>query len=402
MSDSFVFFAQLEPMKMNEELTKMNKEPMKMNEESSNCKKARAEDEAVMEVHRRSGSESFKLKLLNSVNPGSWTRFGSGKEKLKINQRDIVVVESPSSPTMKLSSKLKQHLCKPWMNALILKIMEIPYTLNFTLQKLCQKWNLSSQWQLTDLEGGFFVARLQMHADVDYVLTGGPWIIGSQYLVVQKWRPNFVPGEEPIRKMMVWVRISKLPIKWIDGELLWNIGGMLGITLKVDLVTEAQSRGRFARICIEINISEPLKSSLLIEDRAVKIEYENLGLICFSCEKVEHAKEMFKEGVMEHETIDEATGNIGSDKGSKDNPCGPWMMVSYRRKGRSGGYKSRRVNQGRNMKARNGSLRGMNGFEINRTGNFGSGGDGIKAVFDKYNKKVAASVIVGRGKVDNA
>ncbi|KAL5827202.1 hypothetical protein ACOSQ3_019035 [Xanthoceras sorbifolium] len=38
-------------------------------------------------------------------------------------------------------------------------------------------------------------------ADLEYVLTEGPWMVTNQYLVVQRWRPNFVPGEEPIRVM---------------------------------------------------------------------------------------------------------------------------------------------------------------------------------------------------------
>jgi hypothetical protein len=37
-----------------------------------------------------------------------------------------------------------------------------------------------------------------------------------------------VPGEEEISRMPIWVRLSKLPMEWIDVDLLWNIGGMLG------------------------------------------------------------------------------------------------------------------------------------------------------------------------------
>ena len=59
--------------------------------------------------------------------------------------------------------------------------------------------------------------------------------------------------------MPVWVRLSKLPMKWIDVELLRIIGGLLGTTYKVNPITESQARGRFARICVEIDITKPLK-----------------------------------------------------------------------------------------------------------------------------------------------
>ncbi|KAK2645043.1 hypothetical protein Ddye_020238 [Dipteronia dyeriana] len=73
------------------------------------------------------------------------------------------------------------------------------------LQKLHQKWTLIGQWQLTDVEDRYFIARFQMQEDLDFVLTGGPMVITNQYLAVQMWRPNFIHGEDEIRMMPIWV-----------------------------------------------------------------------------------------------------------------------------------------------------------------------------------------------------
>ena len=89
-----------------------------------------------------------------------------------------------------------------------------------------------------------------MKDDLEYVLTGGPWVIANHYLVTQRWRPNFVPGEDTIQSMPIWVRLLKLPMEWMDTDLLWSIGGMLGRMCKVDPVTMNQARGRFPRICV--------------------------------------------------------------------------------------------------------------------------------------------------------
>ncbi|KAK2643932.1 hypothetical protein Ddye_019127 [Dipteronia dyeriana] len=152
-----------------------------------------------------------------------------------------------------------------------------------------------SYWarQLTDLEEGYFVARFQMKDDLDYVLTNRPWVISNQYLVVQRWKPNFVPGEDLIQSMSTWVRFSKLPMEWLDADLLWNIGGMLGRMCKVDLSIVNQARARFARICMEIDISKPLLGVLHIEDRTIK--------------------------------------KISADKDKS--PYGPWILVSYGKQG---------------------------------------------------------------------
>ncbi|KAK2658150.1 hypothetical protein Ddye_004683 [Dipteronia dyeriana] len=146
-------------------------------------------------------------------------------------------------------------------------------------------------------------------------------VIARQYLVVQKWRPNFVPGEDEIRQMLVRVRLSKLPTEWIDVDLLWNIEGMLGNAYKVYPITESQARWRFARICINLDITKPLKGSIIVDDRITKVEYENLGLIYFK----------------------------GESNVAGNNSYGPWMQVSYGR--------NRRTNVGtRNFGRRNKSV----------------------------------------------
>ncbi|KAL5743601.1 hypothetical protein ACOSQ2_026717 [Xanthoceras sorbifolium] len=224
--------------------------------------------------------DSFKTKLLGVTNPSNWLGFGAGKERIMIGDSDIVLVEGSNGQDVILSEELKSKLHKPWANALILKIMGRTHSLNFMIQNLTQKWSLVGQWQLTDLEDGYFVARFQFVADLEYMLTGGPWMVTNQYLVVQRWRPNFVPGEGPIREMPVWLRLSGLPMEWVDAGLLWKLGGILGKTYRMDQITKAQSRGRYARLCIEIDISKPLRSYMKVDGKIIRIEYENLSIVC--------------------------------------------------------------------------------------------------------------------------
>ncbi|KAK3222280.1 hypothetical protein Dsin_009305 [Dipteronia sinensis] len=94
---------------------------------------------------------------------------------------------------------------------------------------------------------------------------------------------NFMPGEDVIHSLPIWVRLSKLPMEWMDSDLLWSIGGMLGKMCKVDPITVNQTRGRFARICVETGISKPFIGALFIEDINIRVEYQSLGLVCFKC-----------------------------------------------------------------------------------------------------------------------
>ncbi|RYR74166.1 hypothetical protein Ahy_A02g008796 [Arachis hypogaea] len=58
--------------------------------------------------------------------------------------------------------------------------------------------------------------------------------------------------------------------------------------LKIDHATSIHPRGRFARICIEIDLTKKLVPRISIFGTILNIEYEGLHLICFNCSKYGH------------------------------------------------------------------------------------------------------------------
>ncbi|KAL5851536.1 hypothetical protein ACOSQ3_006654 [Xanthoceras sorbifolium] len=86
-------------------------------------------------------------------------------------------------------------------------------------------------------------------------------------------------------------------MEWMEMDLLWNIGGMLGSMCKVDPIIKSQTRGRFARIYVEIDMSKPLRGTLLIDGRRVRVEYESMRLICFNCGRIGHGRKSCHEGL---------------------------------------------------------------------------------------------------------
>ncbi|KAK3232508.1 hypothetical protein Dsin_004389 [Dipteronia sinensis] len=84
-------------------------------------------------------------------------------------------------------------------------------------------------------------------------------------------------------------------------------------------------------------MTKPLKSSLVMEDRIVKVEYESLRLICFECGRVGHNKDSYREGIVEQNEQEKNTEQ-GNNYGCGDNePYGPWMQVTYKRNGKNMG-----------------------------------------------------------------
>ncbi|KAK9941002.1 hypothetical protein M0R45_017632 [Rubus argutus] len=67
-------------------------------------------------------------------------------------------------------------------------------------------------------------------------------------------------------------------------------GNLLGETVKVDLHTAAQARGKYARIYVELDLSKPLRAEVQVKDTWYKLEYECMPTYCYSCGIVGHTQ----------------------------------------------------------------------------------------------------------------
>ena len=68
------------------------------------------------------------------------------------------------------------------------------------------------------------------------------------------------------------------------------MGNKLGKLLKVDVVTSAAIRGRYARLCIQINMAYPFQYARCVKIGAFwqAIIYENLPMLCYRCGRLGH------------------------------------------------------------------------------------------------------------------
>ncbi|XP_024190261.1 uncharacterized protein LOC112194246 [Rosa chinensis] len=166
--------------------------------------------------------------------------------------------------------------------------------------------------------------------------------------------------------MAVWVRILGLPFRYFKDFTIDKIGCLLGSMVKVDKVTLAQSRGKFARLCVEIDLQKPLRPFIEVEGKAYGVVYEGISMICFnygcyghvkaSCPYVkndddptsldsvpnatfDNRKTTQMPNTMAPATYNESTFSTSSEmqvvmqktaptKTKNDN--GPWMLMSYK------------------------------------------------------------------------
>jgi hypothetical protein len=128
----------------------------------------------------------------------------------------------------------------------------------------------------------------------------------------------------------VWVRISGLPIEYYDPKVLSFIGDRIGKTVKIDRNTSSQERGKYARLCVEVDLNKPLLGMFDIKDKIYKVEYEGLHLLCLTCGRFGHYKEgcslkaNHTMGEVATATTREQNVGYGQKNSTKE---GPWMVV---------------------------------------------------------------------------
>jgi hypothetical protein len=82
---------------------------------------------------------------------------------------------------------------------------------------------------------------------------------------------------------MVWIRIPSLNLVYYDESLLWALASLVGTPVKVDLHTLNVARGRFARICVEVDLTKPVVGCVGINGEWYQVQYEGLHIICTQC-----------------------------------------------------------------------------------------------------------------------
>ncbi|CAN1162280.1 hypothetical protein LINPERHAP2_LOCUS24412 [Linum perenne] len=132
------------------------------------------------------------------------------------------------------------------------------------------------------MANSFFLVRFSEDDDYQRALFDGPWKIFDYYITVARWTPDF-SDEAPIQKIMTWVRLPKLPIQFFNRLAVERIGNHIGKTVRLDMATSEGARARYARVCVEVDLSRPLLGKYVIEDKVYLFEYESLDNICYSC-----------------------------------------------------------------------------------------------------------------------
>ena len=117
-------------------------------------------------------------------------------------------------------------------------------------------------------------------------------MVNDYYVAVKKWTPTFNPIDQCFGQTMVWIRFPCLNLMYYDEEIIKKVAFGVGKPVKVDMTRQQVEGGKYARVCVEINLAKPMHREIWINDHWHLLEYREFALdlcymqvlwTCFAC-----------------------------------------------------------------------------------------------------------------------
>lgn len=137
-----------------------------------------------------------------------------GDEDEGIVSDDDPLDDEEDESFMGLTKEEKIESRKAWRMSVIIKLIGRSIGYHYLLRRLHAMWKIQHPFSLIDLSNDFIIVRLSHKDYFEMALINGPWIIGENYLHVQRWVPNVFPDEAQITLLSVWVRFPLLPVNY--------------------------------------------------------------------------------------------------------------------------------------------------------------------------------------------
>lgn len=131
--------------------------------------------------------------------------------------------------------------------------------------------------------------------------------------------PNFKPSTANVSLIAVWVCLPELLVEYYEPSILRDLGNAIGLVLKIDTHTATKTRGRFARLCVQVDLEKPLIRIIKCGGLEHPVQYEGISSMCFSRRRVGHKTVGCPYKTISQEKVGEKVGDRVSEKAKAGN-----------------------------------------------------------------------------------
>lgn len=235
----------------------------------------------------------------SSKNTGSFRDAVKGKEEKRGRKAaptselpwPYIVEQKPESPTLQVSIPEVINLYTDLSNTAVICRFNGFWPKSDALhQWIYTTW--TSNCEIYLCPKGFFIVSFDTEQERDSIIKQGPWFWGSAGLFTTPWFSGFDANTMKVSTMPIWVRLHGLPLHFWHHKVLTAIGNSLGKFLKMDEDRVVRGIFTFARICVEVDLSQGLPDHIMLNFNNTQwiqqFDYENTAFWCRNCLQTGH------------------------------------------------------------------------------------------------------------------
>ncbi|WOL07316.1 hypothetical protein Cni_G16056 [Canna indica] len=218
-------------------------------------------------LQAKSASEIQQISSSSSLRVTSWAQILKGGNPNAIgssSSRTLQSIQAQPTGRVQFSIEQFQNLAQPWSTSLIGKFLGKAPSI-ISIRRWAERLWQSEGFQLAyDLKMVFFVFKFDSMDAANKILTGGPWQMRGDIIRLMPWKSCFRPFFESISTTPVWARLQGLPLEFWNDDCIAMIASGLRHLLKIDTRYQDLDRGKYIRICIEIDLTKPIRQGVFI------------------------------------------------------------------------------------------------------------------------------------------
>ncbi|KAL4360441.1 hypothetical protein GQ457_04G024630 [Hibiscus cannabinus] len=143
------------------------------------------------------------------------------------------------------------------------------------------------------LHSNLFMIRLTSEEVRSDILKRGPWVFNDDRFAILPLNPMLYIDEYFFTKMIIWVRILRIPIGLMSESLGRSLGACIGSVVGTDTRIIDGNMVEFLRVRISIDVTKPLRRCVALSGYGSKprlwpLQYEKLPNFCHWCGFIGH------------------------------------------------------------------------------------------------------------------
>mgnify|MGYP004719281165 CR=1 FL=1 len=138
---------------------------------------------------------------------------------------------------------------------------------NFTGVKILEvaAWRYPRKMTVMELGPNLFQFNIPNPDDKERIIEGGPWMIDSQMLLLNRWSEGIEENYGAFVTAPLWVQIWNLLVHWLTKEVGRKIGAVFKEVKEVLIPQTKGKEGRHLKILDLTDLSKPLLRGTMLE-----------------------------------------------------------------------------------------------------------------------------------------